>query len=65
MEKLNGVLAGVAQWIEHGPAKWLLVWFPVKAHAWIVGQVPSGGVCERQPHTDISPSLLLCLEINK
>ena len=33
--------------------KGLLVRFPVRAHAWIAGQVPSS-MCERQPHTDIS-----------
>ena len=31
-----------------------LVVFPVRAHAWVAGQVPSGGTCGRQPHTDIS-----------
>ena len=30
--------------------KGLLVWFPVRAHAWVVGQVPSGG-CMRGNHT--------------
>ena len=37
-------LAGVAQWIEHGlRTKGSLVRFPVRAHAWVAGQVPSGG----------------------
>ena len=37
-------LAGVAQWIEHGlQTKGSLVRFPVRAHAWVAGQVPSGG----------------------
>ena len=37
-------LAGVAQWIECGlQTKGSLVQFPVRAHAWVVGQVPSGG----------------------
>ena len=32
-----------AQWIEHGlRTKVLLVPFPVKAHAWVAGQVPHG-----------------------
>ena len=32
-----------AQWIEHGlRTKGLLVRFPVKAHAWVAGQVPRG-----------------------
>ena len=30
-----------------------LVQFPVRAHAWVEGQVPSMG-CEKQPHTDVS-----------
>ena len=34
----------VAQWIEHGlQALGSLVQFPVRAHAWVVGQVPSRG----------------------
>ena len=37
-------LAGVAQWIEHGlQSKGSQVQFPVRAHAWVVGQVLSGG----------------------
>ena len=37
-------LAGIAQWIERGlQTKELLVQFPFKTHAWVVGQVPSGG----------------------
>ena len=37
-------LAGVAQWIERGlRTKGSLVQFPVRAQAWVVGQVPSGG----------------------
>ena len=40
--------------------KGLLVPFPVGAHAWVVGQVPSGGGAhKRQPHTDVSFPLLL------
>ena len=34
-------LAGVAQWIECWPQS--LVQFPVRAHAWVAGHVPSGG----------------------
>ena len=34
------------------------VQFPVKTHAWVVGQVPSRG-CERQPHIDVSLPLFL------
>ena len=37
-------LAGVAQWIECGlQTKGLPVRFPVRAHAWVAGHVPSGG----------------------
>ena len=37
-------LARVAQWIEHHPAtKGSGVGFPIRAHAWVLGQVPSGG----------------------
>ena len=37
-------LAGVAQWIECGlKTKGSQVRFPVRAHAWIAGQIPSGG----------------------
>ena len=37
-------LADVAQWIERGlRTKGSQVRFPVRAHAWVVGQVPSGG----------------------
>ena len=44
-------LAGVAQWIEHGPAtKGLLVQFPVRACAWVVGQVPGGDAQEATTH---------------
>ena len=53
-------LAGVAQWIEHRlRTKGSLVWFPARARAWVSGQVPSGGACERQPHIDVSLSLFL------
>ena len=33
------------------------VQFLVRAHAWVVGQVPSKGACERQPQIDVSFSL--------
>ena len=68
-EKTEGALAGVAQWIERGlQTKWLPVQFPVRAHAWVVGQIPSRGCVRGQPHIDISlplsPSLPLSLQIN-
>ena len=41
---LSLALAGVAQWIELGlRTKGSPVRFPVRAHAWVAGQVPSGG----------------------
>ena len=50
-------LAGVAQWIEHRlRTKGSLGRFPVRAHAWVAGQVPSGG-CMRGNHTLIFLSL--------
>ena len=53
-------LAGVAQWIERGlQTKGSLVLFPVGAHAWVAGPVPSGGECERQPYIDVSLPLFL------
>ena len=36
-----------------------LVLFPVRAHAWVVGQVPTKGACEWLPHIDISLPLFL------
>ena len=36
-----------------------LVWFPVRAHAWVIGQVPSRGAHERQLHIDVSLPLFL------
>ena len=35
------------------------VQFPVRAHAWVVGQVPQCGACERQPNIDASLPLFL------
>ena len=44
----------MAQWIEHWTTnQTVAVQLQVRAHVWVVGQVPSGG-CERQPHIDIS-----------
>ena len=36
-----------------------LVQFLVRAHAWVLGQVPSGGAPERQPRIDVSLPLVL------
>ena len=51
LEGLSHALAGVAQWIERWPANQRgagSVSSP--AHAWVAGQVPSGG-CTRGHHT--------------
>ena len=41
---LGFTLVGVAQWTEPGlRTKGSPVQFPVRARAWVVGQVPSGG----------------------
>ena len=46
-----------------------LVQFPVRAHAWVAGQVPSWGMQEATTHLyfflSLSPSLPLSLKINK
>ena len=63
-------LAGVAQWMERRlRTKGSLVRFPVRAHSWVVDQVPSGGH-ERGNHTLMFLSLSfsfpsLSLKINK
>ena len=51
--------AGGAQWIEHWPAnQGSPVQFPVRAHAWVAGQVPSRG-STRGNHTLMFLSLSL------
>ena len=39
--------------------------FPVRAHDWVVGQGPSGGMHERQPHIDVSLPLSLPFPLSK
>ena len=57
---LSLTLAGVAQWIEWWPeTKGSLVRFPLRAHAWVAGQVRSMRAHERQPHIDVSLPLFL------
>ena len=62
-------LAGVAQWIECGLlTEGSPVQLPIRAHAWVASQVPSGGHV-RGNHTLMflsfsSPSLPLFLKIN-
>ena len=42
LKKCHRALAGVAQWTEHWPANQSITgWFPVRARAWVVGQVSS------------------------
>ena len=48
---LSGLSAGLQ-------TKGSLVQFPVRAHAWVAGQVPSRGH-KRQPHIDVSLPLFL------
>ena len=49
---LSGLSAGLQ-------TKQSLVWFPVRAHAWVAGQMPSGGAHNRQWHADCSLPLFL------
>ena len=60
IQGIQGTLAGVAQWTEHGPA-----------NQRVAGSIPSQGTClgfrarspvgacERQPHIDVSLPLFL------
>ena len=61
--------AGVPQWIECQPVN-PRVQFPVRAHSWVACQFPSRGcMWEATTHwcftPTLSPSLPLCLKINK
>ena len=42
LEKIRFTMAGVAQWIKSDglQTERMLVWFPIRAHTWDVGQVP-------------------------
>ena len=69
LNRVYPALAGMAQWIEcRLRTKGSLVQFPVRAHAWVAGQVLSGDNA-RGNHTlmflSFSSSLPLCLKINK
>ena len=58
--KILFALASVAQWTERGlQTKGSLVRFPVKAHAWVVGQLPSRRHV-RSNHTLMFLSLSFC-----
>ena len=59
-EYIKPALAGIARWIQcELQTKGLPVQFPVRAHAWVAGQVPSRGPRVRQAHIDVSLSLFL------
>ena len=59
-KEIKIALASVAQWMEHRlQTKGSPVRFPVRAYAWVAGQVPSGGPQKRQPHSDVSLLLFL------
>ena len=71
MKYIIMALAGGAPWWNTGlRTKGSLVQFPVRAHAWVAGQVHSWR-CVRGNHTlmflslSLSPSLPLGLKINK
>ena len=58
-------LVGVAQWIEHRPLNQGVTGsIPVRAHAWVAGQVPSRGRSSGN-HTLMFPSLSPLSKINK
>ena len=70
IENASSSLADIAQWIEYRlRTKGLPVRFPVRAHAWVAGQVPSRGRARSTTHGYFSPSLYyslpLSLKINK
>ena len=55
-------LAGIPQWIEHWPANQRSPdRFPVRAHAWVAGQVPCCGEGVRGNHTLMFLSLTFSL----
>ena len=58
--KLNGALAGVAQWIEHGPVKQRVSGsIPSQGTCPGCGPRPLWGACKRQLHIDVSLPLFL------
>ena len=63
--KIHAALAGVAQWVGHRPqTEGWQVGFPVRAHAWVVGQVPGRG-CMRSNHTLMFLSLFPSFPLSK
>ena len=60
VKKYFMALAGVAQWIELWPAnKKVAGWIPSQGTCLGCGPGPQKGVCERQPHIDVSLPLFL------
>ena len=62
LRSTNWALAGVAQWVECWPGnQGSPVGFPVRTHAWVVGQVPSWGLSrgndQRISRTSMLPSV--------
>ena len=56
--KKAGALAGVAQWIEHGPENQRVTSsIPSQGTCLGCGPGPQYGACERQPHIDVSLTL--------
>ena len=45
---------GSVDWAPPCELGGLLVWFPVRTHAWVAGQVPFGGAHKKEPHIDVS-----------
>ena len=51
LARLNTAVAGIAQWTGRWPAnQGVMVRFPVRAHAWVAGQIPVEGVQEATTH---------------
>ena len=67
--KVVSALAGVAQWVECWPVEQRVAGLiPSQGTCLGCGPGPQLGVCERQPHTDVSFPLFLpspSLKINK
>ena len=68
-QRPKGALTGVAQWVRCRPENQRVAGlFLARAHAWVAGQLPGGGMREAT-HGRFSPSLFpslpLSLKINK
>ena len=66
IKKLKGALAGVAQWIECWPANQRVTnSIPSQGTCLAFRAGPQLGVCERQPHIDVSLPPFPSLKMNK